>query len=195
MSLSKRLVFLMTISTLALASCGGAEDGSTTTTAATATGGVVTTAPASTNPEPTTETTTETTTTDTTAVTTTTAAAASGNGPIELVLEDGRSWTFEGVCTYTPDNTGPASALWNIDGVAADGSTFIAIMAFPFDPAKTTPVLIGNVVDAEENIFVLIESEDVSEGSKLILNLGLHDSIFRTVGDPIDLTATATCDL
>lgn len=189
MSLSKRLILIMTIPALALASCGGGEDSSTTTSAAAATGGVVTTAPAPSNPEPTTE------TTDTTAATTTTVAASSGNGQIELVFDDGRSWTFEGECIYTPDNTGPASALWNIDGIAADGSTFIAIMAFPFDPAKTTPVLIGNIVDAEENIYVLIESEDVSEGSKMILNLGMHDSIFRTVGDPIDLTATATCDL
>ena len=189
MSLSKRLVFFMTISALALVSCGGAEDGSTTTTVA-ATGGVVTTAAVPSSPEPTTE------ETDTTAATTTTTvAASSGNGQIELVFDDGRSWTFEGVCTYTPDNTGPASALWNIDGEAADGSTIIAIMAFPFDPAKTTPVLIGTIVDAEENVFVVAESEDVSEGSKLILNLGLYDDVFRTVGDPMDLTATASCDL
>ena len=148
MSLSKRLVFFLTISALALASCGGAEDGSTTTTtAASATGGVVTTTVAASNAEPTTE------TTGTAAATTTTVAASSGNGQIELVFDDGRSWTFEGVCTYTPDNTGPASALWNIDGEAADGSAFIAIMAFPFDPAKTTPVLIGTIVDAEENVF------------------------------------------
>jgi len=32
-------------------------------------------------------------------------------------------------------------------------------------------------------------------GSKLILNLGMHDSVFWSVGDPIDLTATATWDL
>ena len=50
-------------------------------------------------------------------------------------------------------------------------------------------------MDADENVFVLIESEDVSDGSNLILNLGLHDSVFRTVDDPIDLTATATCGL
>lgn len=68
-------------------------------------------------------------------------------------------------------------------------------MAFPFDPAKTTPVLIENVVDADENIFVLIESEDVSDGSSLILNVGLHDSVFETVDDPIDITAPATCEL
>lgn len=189
MSLSKRLIFFMTIPALALVSCGGAEDVSTPTTAAAATGGVATTAASPTNPEPTTE------TTDTTATTTTTVVASSGNGEIELVFDDGRSWTFEGVCTYTPDNSGPASALWNIEGEAADGSAFNAIMAFPFDPAKTTPVLIGTIVDAEENVFVVAESEDVSEGSKLILNLGLYDNVFRTVGDPMDLTATATCDL
>jgi hypothetical protein len=189
---SKRLVILLGISALVLASCGGGDDTSATSSTAAASGAVVTTGAVAT---------TEASTADTEPAvepTTTTAAPevdASGTGQIELVLDDGRSWTFDGTCVYTPDNSGPAEALWSIDGVAADGATFIAIMAFPFDPAKTTPVLIGNIVDADENVFVLIESEDVSDGSNLILNLGLHDSLFRTVDDPIDLTATATCAL
>ncbi len=66
-------------------------------------------------------------------------------------------------------------------------------MAFPFDPANNTPVLIGTMVDADENVFVVVESEDVSDGSNLILNLGLYDNVFREVGDPIDITATVSC--
>ncbi len=186
MSLKTRLFVVIGISAMALTSCG-VDSESTTTTVTFATGGGVTTTQAATNPE--------STTTEPAPDTATAVDSSTDSGRIQVEFEDGRSWTFDGSCTYTPDNTGPASALWNIDGEAADGSTFIAIMAFPFDPAKTTPVLIGNIVDAEENIFVLIESEDVSEGSKLILNLGLHDSVFKTVDDPIDLTATATCDL
>lgn len=186
MANSKRLSILLGIGAFALASCGGGDGTATTTTGAAALEAVTTTAAA----VATTETADE--------VTSTTAAPevdASGAGNVEVVLEDGRSWTFDGTCVYTPDNSGPASALWSIDAVAPDGATFTAIMAFPFDPAKTDPVLIGNIVDADENVFVLIESEDVSEGSNLILNLGLHDSVFRTVDDPIDLTAIATCRL
>ena len=186
MCLNKRLLVVISISALALTSCG-AESGSTTTAAPTVDEGVATTTQAASDPG--------STTTEPPPAPTTTVDSSSDGDQIQVVFEDGRTWTFNGTCSYTPDNTGPASALWSIDGEADDGSTFIAIMAFPFDPAKTTPVLIGNIVDAEENIFVLIESEDVSEGSKLILDLGLHDSVFKTVDDPIDLTATATCDL
>ncbi len=183
---TRRFTLLLSIAALALASCGADDASSPTPTTAAPTGTVATTSAA----PPTTEATAETTTT-TAAVETET----SGAGQVEVVFEDGRSMTFEGICDHTPDNSGPAAALWRIDATAADGATFIAILAFPFDPAKTDPVLIGNIVDADENVFVLIESEDVSDGSNLILNLGLHDSVFRTVDDPIDLTATATCRL
>jgi hypothetical protein len=182
----RRFTMLLSIAALALSSCGADEASSATPTTATAAGTVATTAAAPPGTEPAAET------------TTTTAPAeieSGGTGQVEVVFDDGRSMTFEGTCEYTPDNSGPAAALWSIDAVAADGATFIAIMAFPFDPANTDPVLIGNIVDADENVFVLIESEDVSDGSNLILNLGLHDSLFRTVDDPIDLTAVATCGL
>ncbi|MDH3306199.1 MAG: hypothetical protein OEO77_01565 [Acidimicrobiia bacterium] len=183
---SRRLIVLLTLATFAAASCGGADEGAPVpSTSAPAAGGVVpTSTPTTTGQTPAPATTT-----------TVTVEAPSGVGQVEVVFDDGRSWTFDGICVYTPDNTGPASALWRIDAAAVDGSTFIAIMAFPLDPAKTSPVLIGNIVDADENIFVLIESEDVSDGSNLILNLGLHDGVFTTVDDPIDITATATCGL
>lgn len=117
-------------------------------------------------------------------------------GKIDVVFDDGRSWTFDGFCTYTPDNTGPASALWNIEAEdAADGTSFVAIMAFPFDPEKKEPVLIGTMVDADENLYVAIEVEDVSDGSNLILNLGFYEGVFKAIGDPIDITATVTCGI
>lgn len=185
-----RLLILVCFTAFVLTSCGGDD---ATPASDVASEAVTTTDGATAGTDPA----AEVTTTTAEAVTTTSASAvkASGGGQVEVVFDDGRSWTFDGTCVYTPDNSGPAAALWSIDAEAEDGATLIAIMAFPFDPAKTTPVLIGNIVDADENIFVLIESEDVSDGSNLILNLGLHDSVFKTVDDPIDITATATCGL
>ena len=181
MSPRRRFTILLCISMFAFASCGGDDAGTEATTTSTVPGDVATTAASTTSTESSNET------------TTTTADAATGNGNIELVFDDGRSWTFVGSCVYTPNNSGPASALWNIEGEAADGASFGAIMVFPFDPANNTPVLIGTMVDADENVFVVVESEDVSDGSNLILNLGLYDNVFRAVGDPIDITATVTC--
>jgi hypothetical protein len=41
----------------------------------------------------------------------------------------------------------------------------------------------------------VIEAEDVSDGSSLILNLGLHDGVFKAIDDPADFTAIVTCQL
>ncbi len=183
MSISKRFTILLFVSALSLASCGGDEGDGSATTASTTSEGVAATTPSTTGNEPAMQTTT----------TTTTVGTATGGRNIEVVFDDGRSWTFVGECVYTPDNSGPASALWSIDGEAADGATFTAIMAFPFDAAETTPVLIGAMVDADEDLYILIESEDVSDESNLILNLGLHDGAFKSIDDPVDITAVATC--
>ncbi len=178
----KRFTILLCVSALAIASCGSDEGTDSPTTTSTDSGEVAATA-------------TSTTSVDSPTETTTTIDTATGERNIELVFDDGRSWTFVGECEYTPDNSGPATALWSMEGEAADGASFGAIMAFPFDPAATDPVLIGTMLDADENVYVMIESEDVSDGSNLILNLGLHDGIFKTLDDPIDITATVTCEL
>ena len=189
MAPSRRFLILLCFSVFAFASCGsGTDDNSATSTAAADSGVVATTTTTETSNEPATEATTTTTTTP--------ADSATGKGKIQVVFEDGRSWTFDGSCTHTPDNTGPASALWNIEAEdAPDGAGFSAIMAFPFDPAKTTPVLIATMVDGDDNVYVFIEAEDVSDGSNLILNMGVHDGVFKAVGDPADFTATVTCEL
>ena len=190
MSTSKRFLILLCLSVLTLASCGGGDDeGGAATSTTAASGSVATTAASATSNAPPTE-----APTTTTAPTTTEAESGSDAGQAELVFDDGRSWMLNGSCTYTPDKTGPAAALWNVEVTADDGASLIGIMAFPFDPAKTDPVLIGNFVDADERLYTFIESEDVSAGSDLILNLGIHDGI-KTFDDPIDINATFTCKL
>ena len=186
---TRRFIILLCLSAFALAACGGADDDTlaASTTSEAPDGGTATT----------TSTTISSSSTEATTTTTTTSAdSETGGGMIDLAFDDGRSWTFDGLCTYTPDNTGPASALWNINAEdAADGAGFTAIMAFPFDPAKTEPVLIGTMVDADDNVYVAIEAEDVSDGSSLIVNLGFHDGAFKAIDDPADITAVVTCDL
>lgn len=181
-----RFMLLLLISLFVLASCGGSDEANPATS----------TTSAATSVEDGAGATTSTISDDPVGTTTTTAATtdepASGLGQAELVFEDGRSWTLDGVCVHTPDNTGAAAALWRIEVEAADGASFIAIKAFPFDPENTTPFLTGSFVDADDNVFVVIEAEDVSDGSNLILNLGMHDGV-KTMDDPIDFTATVTC--
>ncbi len=188
MAISKRIVTLLLASVLALGACGG-DDGNTTTTVgsgASSEGVATTEAPGTSQPE-----------VDATTTTTTIAIEpSSGTGPIEVVFDDGRNWTFEGFCTYTPDASGPASALWNIEAQdLPDGASFGAIMVFPFDPAKTTPVLIGTMVDGEDNPYVFIEVEDLSDGSNLILDFGVHDGVFKSLDDPADFHVLVTCEL
>ena len=143
MAPSRRLMVLLCISVFVFPSCGsGADDNSATSTTAADAGVDATTTTTETSSEPTNEVPTTTTTTP--------ADSATGKGNIQVVFEDGRSWTFDGSCTYTPDNTGPASALWRIEGEdAPDGAGFSAIMAFRFDPAETIAVLIATMVDGD----------------------------------------------
>ena len=181
-----RFMLLLSFSLFVLASCGGSDEANSATSTTSAAASVETDADAATS----------TTSDDPVETTTTTAATpdepASGLGQAELVFDDGRSWTLDGVCVHTPDNTGAAAALWRIEVEAADGASFIAIEAFPFNSEDTTPFLTGSFVDADDNVFVVIEAEDVSDGSNLILNLGMHDGV-KTLDDPIDFTATVTC--
>lgn len=173
-------------SVIVFASCGGGADGNSETSTPAADPGVgATTTTTETGGEPTSETSTTTSTT----------GADSTGGGIQVVFEDGRSWTFDGFCTYTPDNTAAASALRSIEAKdAPDGAGFSAITAFPSDPAKTTPVLIATMVDGDDNPYVFIEAEDVSDGSNLILEMGVHDGVFKSIDDPADFTATVTCE-
>lgn len=182
-----RFILLLLFSLFVLASCGGSDEASpatsTTSVAASVEDGAAV-ATSTTSADPVVE--------ETTTTAATTDEPASGLGQAELVFEDGRSWTLDGVCVHTPDNTGAAAALWRVEVEAADGASFIAIKAFPFDPEDTTPFLTGSFVDADDNVFVVIEAEDVSDGSNLILTLGMHDGV-KTIDDPVDFTATVTC--
>ena len=84
--------------------------------------------------------------------------------------------------------------MWSIETQAADSASLIAIEAFPFDGEDTTPFVTGSFVDADGGVFVVIDAEDVSDGSNLIVNFGMHDGV-KTIDDPIDFTATVTCEL
>ena len=185
----RRFLLLLMILMVVLASCGGDDDGDATPDPSTTS--------ASSDQDAGTETTT--TSGESSDETTTTTEAPTqepvpGQQQAELVFDDGRSWTLEGVCSYTPENTGAGAALWSVEVQAADAASLIAVSAFPFDPENTIPFVTGSFVDADDNVFVVIEAEDVSDGSDLIVNFGMHDGV-KTIDDPIDFTATVTCEL
>jgi hypothetical protein len=117
-------------------------------------------------------------------------------GDLEIVLDDGRSWTLEQYkCSYTPDNTGRFVELWSAGATVDTGGEFIVIMATSPDPAKPENSFSGSFADdANDVLLVAIEGEAVSDGSTMTMTIGMHDGV-KAVGDPIDLTATVTCSL
>jgi hypothetical protein len=186
-----RFLVLLMISMVVLASCGGDGDGDGDAVPATSTTSASSDQDAGTETAATSGESSDETTTTTEPPT---QEPVPGQQQAELVFDDGRSWALEGVCSYTPENTGAAAALWSVEVQAADAASLIAISAFPFDAENTTPFVTGSFVDADDNVFVVIEAEDVSDGSDLILSFGMHDGV-KTIDDPIDFTATLTCEV
>jgi len=186
MAPGKRTLTLVCVSALVLASCGDDSEADPTTaaTSTTAPAGVSTT---TTDSEP-------AATTSTTTSTTTTVAPAAAGGEIDLVFDDGRSWSLDGDCQYAPDNTGVAAIIWSVTGADAAGAELNALLVMPLDPEDTTPALIGSFFDADSNPFVFLEAEATPEGSNLVLTVEMHNG-FKTKDDPADLTATVTCRL
>jgi hypothetical protein len=122
---------------------------------------------------------------------------SAGGGTLEIVLDDGRSWSFEQYkCNYSPDNQGAFVELWGAGAVVPTGGEFSVLMATPADPAKTENLLSGLFIDdANDILFPIVEGEAVSDGTTMTMTLGMYQDGFRVVGDPIDFTATVTCSL
>lgn len=118
-------------------------------------------------------------------------------GVLVVEAENGLSWTSEDFsCTYTPDNTSPYTQVWSADATFPSGGEMGVMLANSPDPASDETLLIGTLVDEAADVtYVAIEATATAEESTLTLVLGMHDNPLRTVGDPIDLTATVTCPL
>jgi hypothetical protein len=124
-------------------------------------------------------------------------AEPAGAGILEIVLDDGRSWSLEQYkCNYSPDNEGRFVELWGAGAVVPTGGEFIVTMATPADPADTENALVGTFIDdANDILFPIVEGEAVSDGVTMTMTLGMYADGFKAVGDPIDFTATVTCVL
>ncbi|MEZ5244160.1 MAG: hypothetical protein R2707_03620 [Acidimicrobiales bacterium] len=120
-----------------------------------------------------------------------------GGGTLEIVLDDGRSWSFEQYkCNYSPDNEGAFVELWGAGATVPTGGDFSVLMATPADPAKTENLLSGVFIDdANDILFPIVEGEAVSDGTTMTMTLGMYRDGLRAVGDPIDFIATVTCSL
>lgn len=122
---------------------------------------------------------------------------AAGGGILEVVIDDGRSWSLEQYkCNYSPDNEGPFVELWGAGAAVPTGGEFSIVMATPADASSTDNLLSGLFIDdANDILYPIVEGEAVSDGTTMTMTLGMHRDGFRVVGDPIDFTATVTCSL
>ncbi len=120
------------------------------------------------------------------------------SGEMTIETDTGESWTLEQYrCLYQPDNEGRFVQLWTAGGTLPSGGDFLVQQTTSPDPATPDEILIdGSFVDDDKGIvYVAIEGEASSDGSTMTMTLGMHDSPNKVVGDPIDLTATVTCEL
>ena len=126
-----------------------------------------------------------------------TSSEPAGGGTLEIVLDDGRSWSLEQYkCNYTPDNEGRFVELWGAGATVATGGEFIVTMATPATAEGTENMLVGTFIDdANEILFPIIEGEAVSDGTTMTMTLGMYKDGLTAVGEPIDFTATVTCSL
>ena len=121
-----------------------------------------------------------------------------GAGTLTIDTDTGESWTLEQYkCLYQPDNEGTFVELWGAGAVIPSGGEFAVIASTPADPSSGDAITInGSIIDdANDILYVVIEGDAVSDGSTMTMTLGMHSSALRAVGDPIDLTATVTCEL
>jgi hypothetical protein len=121
-----------------------------------------------------------------------------GSGTVTITTDTGESWTLEQTkCVYQPDNEGAFVEVWGAEGVSSSGVDFGVIAATPADPSSGDGIgVVGTLIDDENDIlYVVIEGEAVADDSTMTMTLGMHSSALRAVGDPIDLTATVTCEL
>ncbi len=115
-----------------------------------------------------------------------------------IETDTGESWTLEQYrCLYQPDNEGRFVQLWTAGGTLPNGGEFSVQEATSPDPATPDETLVdGTLIDDDtDTAYVVIEGEATSDGSTMTMTLGMHDSPNKIVGDPIDLTATVTCEL
>ena len=121
-----------------------------------------------------------------------------GAAALTITTDTGESWTLEQTkCRYQPDNEGAFVEVWGAEAVSPSGVEFSVIAATPPDPSSDEGIGVDGILIDDENdiLYVVIEGEAVSDGTTMTMTLGMHSSPLRVVGDPIDLTATVTCEL
>ena len=121
-----------------------------------------------------------------------------GVATLTITTDTGESWELEQTkCLYQPDNEGAFVEVWGAEAVSPAGVDFGVIAATPPDPSSDDGIGVdGTLIDDEKEIlYVVIEGEAESDGTTMTMTLGMHSSALRAVGDPIDLTATVTCQL
>lgn len=127
-------------------------------------------------------------------------SAASGDaGVATLTIETdtGESWSLvQDTCTYTPDAEGGIVELWGASADIPTGGGFAASLFMTDRREPAVPQYSGVLVDeVREVAYTVANGEAVSDGSTMTLTLGMYATNDWELGDPIDLTATVTCQL
>ena len=114
-----------------------------------------------------------------------------------IEIDTADTWSLaQDTCTYTPDAQGALVELWGASADVPTGGGFV-VSLFTTDPSQ--PALrqySGGLFDEARGVAYTVANGDaVSDGSTMTMTLGMYATDEWELGDPIDLTATVTCQL
>lgn len=125
------------------------------------------------------------------------AGGSSGGGTLAIEIDTGETWSLaQDTCTYTPDAQGALVELWGASADVPTGGGFVVSL---FTTGPSQPVLqqySSGLFDEVRGVAYTVANGDaVSDGSTMTMTLGMYATKEWELGDPIDLTATVTCQL
>ncbi len=124
-------------------------------------------------------------------------AGDAGTGTLTIETDTGESWTLvQDTCSYNPDGEGDIVELWGASADVPSGGGF-TVSLFTVDPTNSDLFQFSGALfdEAQGVAYYVNEGEAVSDGSTMTMTLGMYSSNEWELGDPIDLTATVTCQL
>lgn len=121
----------------------------------------------------------------------------SSGGTLTIETDTGESWSLaQDTCTYTPDAQGTIVELWGASADVPTGGGFV-VSLFTTDPSQeASQQYSGGLFDEARGVAYTVANGDaVADGATMTMTLGMYATNEWELGDPIDLTATVTCQL
>lgn len=103
-------------------------------------------------------------------------------------------WEINGRCSWTPDNTAPASFLYDVESLNSETEATVSVFeAWAFDVEENPdPFQIGTILEPAGNILFVIGIEPSYDGETMTLLVDTHEGL-KAEGVPPDYTLTMTC--